>query len=841
MKWIGYFFSMMLCLGGLTVRGQHQIAGQWQSVKMGGGGFVSSIVSSTTEQNLHYARTDVGGAYRWEESNQEWVPLLDWISVEDRALMGVESFALDPNNSARLYLLAGMSGYSWTGSSVLISHDYGQTFDRIPLDIYVHGNSMGRQTGEKLVVDPNDSNILYMGTSKNGVLKSTDGGYHWTELANFPVQNTPNENGVVFVLVDKTSGDAHTASQTLYAGVSKTGQNLYVSHDAGESWTAISNAPTTNGIMPHRAVLTADGEKMFLTYADGAGPHAQQWGGVSEPMRRGAVFALETSSNTFTDISPMNLLTDDDAWGCYGGITLNLKNEDEIYVSTINHWGQQQVYTNGSDCYADALFVSRDGGNQWTNLFAGDLPMQLSTNGVNWISGHQLHWVGSLALDPFNANRLFATSGNGVFRCDNLNGDDRPIMDFSAHGIEETVPLDMVSIEKGPLVSIVLDYDGWVHAEPEQFPTGTRHAPHMGNSSGIAYAYQDHDVLVRAGSSNGMLYYSHDLGTEWTAFSNIEDDNSNGKVAVSMEQSVMRVLWVSENSNDRKLWLTVDEGAHWENIWTSAMGNLSGTKPVADPNDPSVFYLYSVQKQKIFKIEVQLDGQYQISEYAAVEGFGNAYLAASTENSGEFWVAIRANGLAHVQNGQVTYLENIAADAVAVGKAYSSADSPTLFVWGTIKDTTGMYRSTDGGASWYLINDEEHQFGGLGNGNFVVADNNVFGRVYMSTAGRGIVMGNSASDTLNIDQDLIRPEEPPLNLDPQSRLLPCPNPFKQVFVLENHSRSEMQVEVWNMQGKRVFSASSSESMTLGKSWTPGVYLLFVVVDGQKISHKVLKQ
>src|SRR5699024_464581 len=51
-------------------------------VAMGGGGFVSGVFS-TPEQNLFYARTDVGGAYRWDSELEQWVSISSFVSEMD--------------------------------------------------------------------------------------------------------------------------------------------------------------------------------------------------------------------------------------------------------------------------------------------------------------------------------------------------------------------------------------------------------------------------------------------------------------------------------------------------------------------------------------------------------------------------------------------------------------------------------------------------------------------------------------------------------------------------------------------------------------------------------------
>ena len=82
MKYFNLAF-LLLCLVSFVVNAQTPEAYQWQNVAIGGGGFISGIITSKTEQNLVYARTDVGGAYRWDVAGNKWMPLLDWTSPNE--------------------------------------------------------------------------------------------------------------------------------------------------------------------------------------------------------------------------------------------------------------------------------------------------------------------------------------------------------------------------------------------------------------------------------------------------------------------------------------------------------------------------------------------------------------------------------------------------------------------------------------------------------------------------------------------------------------------------------------------------------------------------------------
>src|SRR5262245_58731884 len=68
----------------------------WKNVVINGGGFIPGIVFSPREPNLIYVRTDMGGAYRWNQGTQSWTQLLAGIAHDDWSSTGVESLAPDP-------------------------------------------------------------------------------------------------------------------------------------------------------------------------------------------------------------------------------------------------------------------------------------------------------------------------------------------------------------------------------------------------------------------------------------------------------------------------------------------------------------------------------------------------------------------------------------------------------------------------------------------------------------------------------------------------------------------------------------------------------------------------
>jgi xyloglucan-specific exo-beta-1,4-glucanase len=680
----------------------------WDNVAIGGGGFVSGIIPSKTEQGVVYARTDVGGAYRWDKVALKWKPLLDWVSENEAGYLGIDSLAVDPKNAAKVYMLAGID-YTNNGKTVILrSSDYGQTYAStdVTAQFKTHGNGMGRQNGERLVVDPGTSSILYVGTRYNGLFKSTDSGATWTHMNGLNVTTTANGAGISFVLPDRDSL-YNGVAQRILVGVSRfgsAGANLYVSTNAGTTFTAVSGSPSD--LMPQRAIYDGAGN-MFITYGNGAGPQDT----TAEPMDQGKIFKYSVGSGAMTNVTPAGINR------AFSGISVANGNAQRLVASTINTYMQQGT------AWGDRIFISTNGGASWTDVIARGYA--LDTGGVSWVGKESIHWAGSIEFDPYDSKSVWVTSGNGIFKTSDIDA-ATTTWRFDVKGLEETVPLNLVSVPGGPLVSVIGDYDGFRHTNTAAY--APMHTPAIGTTYGLAHAVGNNGALVRVGANS--MYYTWDGGNSWTKSAVM--NGSFGYVALSANGGTL----LHSPQGSTTSYRSYNMGASWSPISGLTTADL---RPAGDTVNSNKFYAYDNGTMM-----VSTDGGVSFQKGGTLAAWGSKLIRVAPGREGDIWVALNGGGLARSTNSGASF-SNIASvtdcGAVGFGKADVNATYPTVYIWGTVGGVRGLFRSTNTGASWVRVNDDAHEYGGPGNGNFVVGDMNTFGVVYMSTAGRGLVVG----------------------------------------------------------------------------------------------------
>lgn len=670
-------------------------------VAVGGGGFVSGVFS-TPEKGVYYARTDVGGAYYRTPETGKWTSMNCWVSSDDRGLLGVDGLAFDPQSPNRVFLLLGTEYFSNGKTVIAISDDYGKNLRLVDVTdkIKVHGNGMGRGNGERIAVDPNNGNIIFAGGRSGGMIKSTDGGASWESVTSFPVSSTANANGINCILFDPSSSK-DGAAQRIYASVSEK-DGLYASEDGGATWNKLESG--FPDYMVTRMKLDAEGN-LYVCCADSEGP----WN-----CKEGLIYRRGTDGSTEI-ISP----TSDP----YGDILIDPNDSNKLIAVTSNVYRMQP---NGS--YGDNFYTSEDGGQNWKNVLDS---MEMSVGEMPWVEGCAIHWCSCLALDPFDSNKIMVNSGNGVFSCDNI-WDETPKFYFDALGIEETVPLDIITLKDYPLVSSAGDYDGFVH-EDISIPA-TRHRDMIGTTTSITIAPKNRDLWAKAGGSEGgmALTCSTDAGKTWnkiTASPEAGKTYYGGCLAFNADGSVL--TWCPENS--LKVFWTDDLGK----TWNKSEGIVGGkTYLIGDPNNAEL--VYGCSKGAFY---VSSDGGKSFEKNTAVSPSFRR-VCPDPENEGTVYIPNGAGLFVSRDSGKTTELVNGIkyCEAVGLGKAKNDGDPLVIYIWGTPTDseTVGIYMSEDNGASWSRVNDDLHIFGGPGNGEFISGDMNVYGRCYMSTVGMGI-------------------------------------------------------------------------------------------------------
>ena len=476
-------------------------AGTWDTVPLGGGGFVTGLVSNPNGSAI-YCRTDVGGAFRWVPAadgiNGSWISLSDAMVAYGTSgassLMNVESIGTDPNNVNRVYVGAG--------NGIWGSDDQGVTWYQVLSGLTESGNGSYRSNGERLAVDPNNSNIVWYGSSSTGLYKGMKSGstWTWTQIPSMSVPFGLATAGVTFVVCDKNNG----GTTIIYAGVhDSTAGGVYCSTDAGTTWSLVTGATLRS---PRCAQLGKNGTLYVTGGTDG-----------SAKLPRGGTLSLLSSLPTSVN---------------YNGVAAdpNDATDSKVIIAEGNSGSQ-----------FNRFWRSTDGGSTWAmqqytfnGLTVGSQGIPRNEpDGTPCLVGYWFGNTSGLLINPANSHELWAGDFFGVARtrdAQDLGTTPSGCQWYTLQkGQEETVVATVKNAPSGAqLLTGVGDVGGFCYENTLYRPSGpdgnSFKNPNGGNNTSLDFCESAPLTWARAWVQNAAAWQpgngalTQDGGVTWAPF-----------------------------------------------------------------------------------------------------------------------------------------------------------------------------------------------------------------------------------------------------------------------------------------------------------------------------------
>ena len=535
-----------------------------------------------------------------------------------------------------------------------------------------------------LAIDPHNPNTIFANTDE-AMFKSTDGGASWrpsnTGLPHGYDLTTP-------VMIDPIH------SNTVYVGAAYTGTGVFKSNDGGASWGAssqgLSNLSVTSlAIDPSNSITLYAG-----TYGFGGG-----------------VFKSTDAGNTWNPVAAIVTSA--------GGIVTS------VYALSIDPGSPRTLY---AASYV-GLFKSIDGGKSWnqtnaglptpayapvalvidprssntiyiafSDVYSGPVGIFKSVNGgASWspFNDGLAGGVETLALDAHNPNTIYAgTDGSGIFKSE--NGATR----WSAvnSGVRD-IHVTSVAVDPGNAGILYSGTDhgvfkssnggaSWDSVNSSQYVTTLSIASTEPN---IIYAGIDY------GGCCGGVLKSTDSGASWTS----ETIYGYGVNALATDPGNPDTVYASadycsDGGCDYSIFKSTDGGANWNSI-------VSGSGPLQiDVKDPRTIYLGS---WGAIGKSTDAGANWNFFHQGLPDTSINALAIDPTESNSIYagtgdYYSLDKTGVFKSTDGGATW-KGIGPASTVSALAVDSGNPNTIYA-GTARG--GVFKSTDAGATWSEFN-----------------------------------------------------------------------------------------------------------------------------------------
>ncbi|MBN1437854.1 MAG: hypothetical protein JW929_00460 [Anaerolineales bacterium] len=440
------------------------------------------------------------------------------------------------------------------------------------------GQEFSRDEITSIVIDPNDPDVVYIGTRNAGIYKSLDGG-----ITLMPIQNGLSFAGISGLAIDPKN------PQTLYAG---TPSNLiFKTVNGGGAWQAIDTR-MENSYAGDTSVLIDpfDNQHIFLAAPDygwmDSNDGGTTWNETSlspcpsaigaflvHPQVNGKLYATQIREDSDC---PAGVFHSTDGGGNWTRLGLE---ETGIYAMAIGSdpSGREILYASsvGSE---NRLYASDDGGQNWSELAQIACsalyvnPANPSTMYCHGVNGGYSSTNAGLSWNPL-PERCCAPVAFSVDGTRMLGGGEGGLLSSSDSGISWTEIGNglgnlRIKLKTDPAHESLYAEDayGYIFHSPDWGIPWQQASPFFGGSYEVEWPRYWLSI-----GKNGDLYLAHEQtirisknqGTTWD-FLPAPVDTANRGVLLNVS-SREDTLFVSDISMDpnRSLFISMDAGQNW--------------------------------------------------------------------------------------------------------------------------------------------------------------------------------------------------------------------------------------------------------------------------------------
>jgi hypothetical protein len=340
---------------------------------------------------------------------------------------GAAAVAMHPQNPNLVFAEFGGGRFNM---GLWKSSDGGKNWKRV-LDAYSSSNEgEERLWGRALAFDPNNPNVIYWGTRRNGVYRSMDWRQH-LESSSIHRWKAAASIGTRALAIDPSTKVAGR-SKNIYISVH--GQGLLRSTDGGDSFAPVPEWKTVTDNAPNaRALRIANDGTLYVSYSTAT---------VGKGMAR------------FSPRAGWSRITPPGMTSSKGLDVLPSNSNDVVAVG-------DYAYPDKAERSGWGILRSRDGGKSWMQVlftsFGGNDRVR-GGDSSRWWYGPTLAPDG-ITFDPHHAGRVYLNDPYAIWKCDDIWAAETAWQQFS-QGAENIITIMLDSPHAAPDGSVAPLYSG---------------------------------------------------------------------------------------------------------------------------------------------------------------------------------------------------------------------------------------------------------------------------------------------------------------------------------------------------------------------------------------------